>query len=84
MKITSGDLRVPDVPLHPMPRRISVMQDVVQMTAISDLPEEDKAMIAMDEGSAHTFTKEYILYWKPALMHTLRREIANLCDKIDQ
>ena len=57
----SGNLTVPDIPIHTPPRNVSARLDPVNLEPIADLPEHEKVIILPDEGEAQAVSKVYLL-----------------------
>ncbi len=57
----SGNLTVPDIPIHTPPRNISARLDIVSLEPIADMPESEKVIILPDDGDAQAVSKEYLL-----------------------
>ena len=57
----SGNLTVPDIPIHTHPRKVSARIDPVSMEPTANLPENKKVIILPHEGDAQAVSKNYLL-----------------------
>ena len=57
----SGNLTVPDIPVHTPPRNVSARLDPVSLEPIADLPEDQKVVLLSDDGDAQAVSKEYLI-----------------------
>lgn len=57
----SGNLTVPDLPIHTPPRNVSAHLNPISLEPIADTPENEKVIILPDEGDAQAVSKKCLL-----------------------
>ena len=60
-RVTSGERKVPDVPLQKKGRQVSGGLDVASGQNLSEMEDEDKVIVLIEEDEYQTYSKDYLL-----------------------